>query len=114
MELLNRAVLLCMLRVIGSIVFVDTHRNHPARECGSRARDRVALWIIASRRIVDSVEYHDCNQSPAARAAQNFEIHQTIRVNLFFFFFSPRFFLSSSPLLFLSFFVFFFLRSRRL
>jgi len=103
----SHCVLLCMLWVIGSIVFVDTHQNHPARGCGFRARDRAVFGIIALRSIVDSVEYHDCNQSHALRRISKYT-KQFVWICFSFLFFS--FFLY----FFYFFFVFFFLRSRRL
>jgi len=96
----SHCVLLCMLWVIGSIVFVDTHQNHPARGCGFRARDRAVFGIIALRSIVDSVEYHDCNQSHALRRISKYT-KQFVWICFSFLFF---FFL---PLLFLFFFCFF-------
>jgi len=67
----------------GIITFADA--DHGVR--GRHDRDHcIAL------RIVDFAEYHNCNQTSAARATWNFEIRQTIHVNLFFFSLSLSFF----------------------
>lgn len=83
---------------------VDTYRDHHVYADADIALAAAAFRIIASRGIVNTTEYHDCNQT-RAHATRNFEIpRQTIRVNLFFLSsFSPRLFLPRPLFLFLLF-----------
>lgn len=78
-------VLLCTLRVIGSIVPVNTYRDHRVRVCGSPrswpsrsgSLHRAALSTPLNIAIVIRLQVQ--------YATRNFEIRQTIRENLFFF-----------------------------
>lgn len=61
-------VLLCALRVIDSIVLVDIYRDYHVRRCGPSVRGRHDRDHCIALRIVDFAEYHNCNQTSAARA----------------------------------------------